>query len=57
MNKVAQDLISAIENYIKESSKVGYYFSEEEQYRIERMIRILNNQIDILIEYEMKGEK
>ncbi len=55
------DLKEKIEEYIEKSSKKEYRFSIEEQYELERLIRILNNQADILIKYEIdkleKGEK
>lgn len=47
-------LIKAFNEYIEESSKKDYRFTIEEQMKLERMIRILNNQIDILINYENK---
>lgn len=57
ISPVATDLIEAIENYIEASSKKEYRFTEEEQYKLEREIAILNNQINMLIDYELKRDK
>lgn len=57
MNKVARELIKAIEEYKKESTKVDYDFTLEEQMQLQREIDILNKHIELLIDYEMKKEK
>jgi uncharacterized protein YpmS len=57
ISPAATDLIEAIENYIETSSKKEYRFTEEEQYKLEREIAILNKQIEILINYELKRDK
>lgn len=57
ISPVATDLVEAIENYIETSSKKEYRFTVEEQYKLEREIAILNNQINMLIDYELKREK
>lgn len=57
ISPVAIDLIEAIENYIEASSKKEYRFTEEEQYKLEREIAILNKQIDMLIDYELKRKE
>jgi len=54
MNKIATELIKAIEEYKKESSKVDYDFSLEEQMQLQREIDILNKHIELLIDYELK---
>ena len=53
ISPVAKELLDAIKNYIEESGKVGYRFEIDEQYALERNIRILNNHIDDLIKYEL----
>ena len=57
ISPVAIDLIEAVENYIAESSKKQYRFTDEEQYKLEQLIRQLNNQIDMLVDYEIKRKK
>ena len=57
ISPVATDLIEAIKNYIEASSKKEYRFTVEEQYKLEREIAILNKQIDMLIDYELKRNK
>ena len=54
VSPTAYDLIQSFNEWIEASSKVGYKFTEEEQHYLELMIRILNNQIDMLIDYELK---
>lgn len=51
---VAIELYKAIEEYCKESNKTTYRFTIEEQMEMERQIKILNNQLNALIEYELK---
>lgn len=53
----AIDLIDAIKRYIEESSKINYRFTIEEQFEIQKQIKILDNQINILIDYEIKREQ
>lgn len=57
MNKIALELIDLMEKYIDESSKKDYIFSLDEQINLQNMINILNKQIDILIDYELKRNK
>ena len=54
---VANKLLKAIDEYIKESSKKEYRFELEEQYKLQNKIAQLNNQIDILIDYEIKRKE
>ncbi len=54
---IAIDLLEAIERYIEESSKKEYRFEYEEQRKIENAIQRLNNQLDILVDYEIKRNK
>ena len=56
-NKVAVDLFNAINDYLQESSKKEYIFSLEEQLNLQRAIAILNNQIAMLVDYEVKKNK
>lgn len=57
INPIANDLIKAIDNFIEQSSKTAYKFTIEEQYKLQNKIAQLNNQIDILINYEIKREE
>jgi len=57
ISPVANELIIAINNFKEESSKTGYRFTIEEQIRLEREITILQNHINLLIDYELKKEK
>ncbi|MBR4486080.1 hypothetical protein IKS57_01750 [bacterium] len=56
ISPIANDLVQAIEEYIEQSSKVGYRFTLEEQLKLQQMIKVLNNQIDMLVDYEAKRE-
>ena len=51
---IANDLLIAIDNYIEASSKKEYRFELEEQIKLQNAIARLNNQIGILINYEIK---
>ena len=53
----AYDLIQAFNEWLEDSSKKEYRFSDEEQYYLEQMIKIMNNQIDLLIDYEIKRKQ
>ncbi len=50
-------LLSAIEDYIENSSKKDYIFTIEEQLELEKQLKILNNQLNALIDYELKRLK
>ena len=52
----AYDMIQAFNEWLEASSKTNYRFSEEEQYYLEKMIKIMNNQINILVDYELKKQ-
>lgn len=54
VSPVANNLIIALNNYIEESSKKDYRFTYEEQIKLQQLINVLNNQIDMLIQYELK---
>lgn len=54
ISPVALELINAIEEYKKESSRKEYRFELEEQLRLQREIEILQKHIDLLIDYELK---
>ena len=56
ISPVANNLIIAFNNYIEESNKKDYRFTYEEQIKLEQLIKVLNNQIDMLIQYELKRE-
>lgn len=53
----AYDMIQKFNEWIEASSKKNYRFSEEEQYYLEQMIKIMNNQINILVDYEIKRKQ
>lgn len=53
----AYDLIKAFNQWLEDSSKKEYRFSDEEQYYLEQMIKMMNNQIDMLVEYEIKRKQ
>lgn len=57
ISPVAIDLIEAINNYVAESSKKEYRFTIEEQKELERMLKVMNNQINILVDYELKRDE
>lgn len=57
VSPIAYDMIQKFNEWLEQSSKVGYRFSEEEQRYLEQMIKIMNNQIDILIDYELKKKE
>ena len=57
INQVANDLIEAIDNYLKASMKTEYIFSDLEDMRITRAITILTRHLDTLSDYERKREK
>lgn len=57
MNKEVNELINAIDNYMSKSMKKDYKFSEEEEYRIARMITCLNNHLRMLRDYEDNKRK
>jgi len=57
ISPVANELIIAIDNFKEESSKTSYRFTTEEQIRLEKEIAILQNHINLLIDYELKKEK
>ena len=53
----AYELIQAFNQWLEDSSKTQYRFSEEEQYYLEQMIKMMNNQIEILVDYEIKRKQ
>lgn len=54
ISPVANNLIIAFNNYIEESSKKDYKFTNEEQFKMQQVIKMLDNQINMLIQYELK---
>lgn len=57
ISPVANELIIAIDNFKEESNKTSYRFTTEEQIRLEREIAILQNHINLLVDYELKKDK
>lgn len=43
--------------WLEQSSKTTYRFSQEEQYYLEQMVKIMNNQINMLVDYELKKQQ
>lgn len=54
ISPIAYNLIKAIEEYKKESSKTNYRFELEEQLRLQREIEILTKHLELLSDYEIK---
>jgi hypothetical protein len=52
----AERLLKAFNEWLEESSKVEYRFELEELNKLKQMSDILNKQIDILVEYEIKRD-
>ena len=52
----ASNLINAFNEFIEASSKTNYEFTIEEQRELERMVKILDNQINMLVDYEIKKQ-
>lgn len=57
VSPVAYYLIEKFNEWLEQSSKTTYRFSQEEQYHLEQMVKILNNQINLLIEYELNKKQ
>jgi len=57
VSPIAYDLIKDFNEWMEQSSKKAYRFSKEEQYYLEQMVKMLNNQIDMLVDYELKKDK
>lgn len=57
VSPIAYDLIKDFNEWMEQSSKKEYRFSKEEQYYLEQMVKMLNNQIDMLVDYELKKDK
>ena len=57
VSPIAYDMIQNFNEWLEESSKKGYRFSNEEQYYLEQMIKIMNNQINMLVDYELKRKE
>lgn len=56
INESAKKLLDAFYAWLEASSKVSYKFSYEEQRCLEQMIATMNNQINALIDYELKNK-
>ena len=54
ISPVANNLIIAFNNYIEESSKKDYKFTNEEQFKMQQVIKMLDNQINMLIQKKIK---
>ena len=50
----AYNMLQAFNEWGEASSKKDYRFSKEEQYYLEQMIKVMNNQIDMLVAYEIE---
>lgn len=50
----AYQLINDFNEWLENSSKKTYRFTAEEQYALEELIKQMNNQIDMLVDYEIK---
>jgi len=57
ISSVANDLIIAIDNFKEESIKTSCKITIEDLTILEREIAILQNHINLLIDYELKKEK
>lgn len=57
VSPIAYDLIKDFNEWMEQSSKTTYRFSKEEQYYLEQMVKMLNNQINMLVEYEIKNQQ
>ena len=53
ISPVANTLIEAIDNYMEQSNKTGYRYSEEEDIMINRKIDSLLRHIEMLYKYEI----
>jgi hypothetical protein len=53
----AYELIDKFNQWLEASSKKEYRFTIEEQYALEKMIKVMDNQINILVDYETKKEQ
>lgn len=51
---ILQDLMDATTTFIEKSSRVDYHFTLEDQVALQRLIDTLTNQLNILINYELK---
>ena len=50
----AYEMIECFNQWLEDSTKKTYRFTTEEQYYLQQMIKIMNNQIDMLVDYENK---
>lgn len=57
VSPIAYNLITDFNEWLEESSKVGYRFSEEEQMYLQKMVIIMENQLDMLIKYELERKE
>lgn len=53
-NQISVKLLEIIDEYMKESCKKDYILSTEEYYKIKRQLEILNNHLEIVMDYETK---
>lgn len=53
----AKDLLKAFDEWMQDSSKTIYRFELEEQQALEHMIKVMNNQINMLVDYELKKNR
>lgn len=53
----ARELLRAFNEWLEDSSKSNYRFELEEQLELQKIGKILDNQINMLIDYELKKKK
>lgn len=53
----ACELIDKFNQWLEASSKKEYRFTIEEQYALENMIKVMDNQLNMLVDYELKREQ
>ena len=53
-SQILQDLMDATTTFIEKSSHVDYQFTYEDQVALQRLIDTLTNQLNILVDYELK---
>ena len=60
MNNIDKDtlkLINEIENYMEKTSKKDFIFTQDSQYNLIQILKVLDKHINILIDYELKRNK
>ena len=60
MNNIDKDtlkLINEIERWIEITVKKDFIFTEDSQYKLDQMLKILNKHIDMLVDFEIKRKE